>query len=51
MMKNHHSRNLSRSYDASNLLLKTKDVETTKLLMAKNEDCNRLLFAKDEEMK
>ena len=51
MMKNHHSQILSRSQDASNLLLKTKDVETIKLLMAKDNDCTRLLFAKDKEMK
>ncbi len=51
MMKNHHSRILFRSQDASNLLLKTMDVETTKLLMAKDNYCNRLLFAKDKEMK
>ncbi len=51
MMKNHHSQILTRSQDASNLILKTKDAETTKLLMAKDNDCNRLVFAKDKEMK
>ncbi len=51
IMKNHHSQILSRSQDASNLLLKTKDTETMKLLMAKDNDCNRLLFTKDKEMK